>query len=246
MAGYKKVLVLGVMTLLSFSSAMAQVSPVYKKMVQNGWSYTPSDAHHGFTSTELNLDYLKSLGYTKATIAHLEKAGIDIENIYRNRTFNKKIWTVLSDCIVIGTVSQITYFPWGRPLYDVLARVRVDTFLENGYGLSKGNINVLQGSGPVGPHLVSTVYGMPSLSTGEHVLLFLSADGLIFDAAVNSNERLYSKLANSPVIYFKILAKYDIRSGKVFSDKKEDELGGVTDSIRSILRLANLSGLRNR
>ena len=246
MAKKTMILVFSFLTLLSFSSVRAQVNPVYKRMVRNGWSYSSIKSHPRFTATELNSDYLKSLGYTQATIAHLEKAGIDIKNIYKNRIFNKKIWTVLSDCIVIGTVSKITYFPWGRPLFDGLARVRVDTFLENSYGLAKGNINVLQGSGPIGPHLVSTVYGMPSLTTGEHVILFLTASGLVFDAAVNNNTRLYKKLTNSPKIYFKILAKYDVHSGKVVSNKQKENLGNVTDTIQSVLNLTNHSVLINR
>ncbi len=234
------------LTLFTLSNARAQVNPVYKRMVRNGWNYSSIKSHPRFTATELNSDYLRILGYTNATIAHLEKAGIDIKNIYKNRIFNKKIWTVLSDCIVVGTVSKITYFPRGRPLYDGLASVRVDTFLENSYDLPKGNISVLQGSGPIGPHLVSTVYGMPSLSPGEHVILFLTASGLVFDAAVNNNTRLYKKLTNSPKIYFKILAKYDVQSGKVVSNKRKENLANVTDTIQSVLNLTNHSVLINR
>lgn len=235
------ILLFGFLTLLSLSSVRAQVNPVYQRMVKNGWRYPSAKGHPRLSPSEITSEYLKSLGYTDSTVADLKRAGVDVGELWKNRIFNTKVWTALSDCIVIGTVSKITYPPWARPWYHTLVHIQVDTFLKNDYSLPKGDIAVLEVSGPSGPHKMTSEIGEATLNNGEHVLLFLSAGALIANAANNNITKLYEKLINKSEIYFKIFAKYDIKSGEILSKTKKEGLKKVTDSVSSVLKVINHS-----
>lgn len=243
------ILAIGLLTSLSFCSARAQVNPVYQKMLINGWRY-PSDSARDYarmTPQEIRSQNFRNLGYDDTTLAHLKRAGLDISKLLRNRIFNKKLWTALSDCIVIGTVSKITYPSWPRPWYHTVVYIHVEKFLRNDYGLPEGDIAALEESGPSGrPHIMVSRIGEHMLSVGEHVVLFLSARGLIAFAADNNLRSLYNELIAKSEVYFEILARYDIKTGMVFSRTKKESLQTVTDSVNSVLDVINRSVPINR
>ncbi|MFZ1080625.1 MAG: hypothetical protein WAO19_01720 [Candidatus Kryptoniota bacterium] len=217
--------------LLIISSAGAQTNPVYHRMVQNGWKYPFEKGFRKLTPHEVDAEFNSSMGYDSATVANLKKIDVDTEEKA----------AALSDCIVIGTVSKIEHPSWPRPWYHTVAYVQVDEFLRNDYGLPKGEVAVLEVSGPTGrPHEVMEQIGEDTLSAGEHVLLFLSASGLITFAADNNMRDLYNYLINDSTVSFQKLAKYDIESGQVLSKNKPlSTLFSLQDEIDTVLKVVH-------
>ncbi len=236
------VLIFSFLTLLSYSSARAQVNPVYKRMVQNGWSYPFKNGFRMLTPTELDSEFVKSMGYSESTVANLEKSGIRIVGRWEKRgPWNSKLWTALSDCIVIGTVSRIEHPAWSRPLYLSIVYVKVDSFLRNDYGFSMSEVEVMQRAGPTGTGLIAIAPNEPRWTVGERVLLYLSASQLITFAANNDMPKLYNRLINSRKIRFQLIARLEIKSGKIISKTGKESLKHVTDSVCYILDLINHS-----
>ena len=233
------ILIFGFLTLFLLPAARAQVNPVYKRMVQNGWSYPFKNGFRILTPTELDSEFVKSMGYSESTVANLEKSGIRIVGRWKKRgPWNSKLWTTLSDCIVIGTVSRIEHPAWSRPLYLSIVYVKVDSFLRNDYGFSMSHVEVMQRAGPTGTGLIAIDRHEPHWSVGQRVLLFLSASQLITFAANNDMKKLYGQLVNSPKVRFQLIAELGIKSGKVEVNGAQKSLTqaiGETDSIMNII-----------
>ena len=128
------ILMFSLLILLSYSSVRAQVNPVYKRMVQNGWSNPFDKGFSKLTPTEIDSEFVNSMGYSAATVSRLKKAGIRVVGRWKKRgPWDSKLWTALSDCIVIGTVAKIAFPTWVRPFYHSIVYVEVDSFLRNDY-----------------------------------------------------------------------------------------------------------------
>ena len=239
MAKRRLIFILSFLTMLPFTSVRAQVNPVYKKMVQNGWRYPFRNGFRILTPTELDSEFVKSMGYSESTVANLKKSGIRIVGRWKKRSpWNSELWTALSDCIVIGTVSRIEHPAWSRPLYLSIVYVKVDSFLRNDYGFSMSQVEVMQRAGPTGTGLIAIEPHEPHWSVGQRVLLFLSASQLITFAANNDTQKLYGQLVNSTKVRFQLIAELGIQSGKVEANGVQRSLTqviGETDSIMNLI-----------
>lgn len=241
------VLIFSFLTLLSYSSARAQVNPVYKRMVQNGWSYPYKNGLKRLTGAKLDSEFLKSMGYSPTMVSKLKRAGITVVGFRKKRpTWDSKEWTALSDCIVIGTVSKIEHPSWARPFYNSVVYVRVDSFLRNDYGLAKEQVAVMQVSGPQGNGQVALDLSEPHWTVGEHVLLFLNASQLITYAANNNMHKLYTHLINSFKIRFQLVAMVKIESNEVVIDGKQKSLTQLTSEADSIMKIISHHAPTNR
>ena len=229
--------------LLIVSATEAQINPVYQKMMQNGWRYPFGDGFRKLTASEVDTEFCRSMGYDDTTVANLKKMGVNVMERWKpSVVWDEKAWAALSDCIVIGTVLRIEH-PFARNFwYHTVAYVQVEEFLRNDYGLPKGQVAVLEVSGPTGqPGESVEQIGEDTLSIGEHVLLFLSASSLITFAANNNLHDLYNYLINDSTIRFRMLAKYDIRSGQVFSKRGKRTLSDAENEINKVLKTAHRS-----
>lgn len=235
-----KIIPVCLLILFAASAATAQVNPVYRQMLRNGWSYPFKNGFRMLTSPEIDSEFCRSMGYNSNTVDTLEKSGIRVVGRWKKRgPWGSKLWTALSDCIVIGSVSKIEHPSWAKPFYNSVVYVEVDSFLRNDYDLAKGRVAVMQISGPTGTGLIAIDSQEPRWSIGEHVLLFLSASQLITFAANNDMQKLYSQLINSPEIRFQLIARLGIKfddvlcNGKRESLKREEaEIDNVLDVIR--------------
>lgn len=225
------------LTLLSFSNVRAQVNPVYKRMVQNGWSYPFRNGFRKLTPPEIDSQFCKSMGYNDSSVSNLHKVGVEVVGRWKGHVeWNKKAWAALSDCIVIGTVTKIEH-PFPRHFwFHTVAYVQVDDFLRNDYGLPKGQLAILEVSGPTGkPGERVNLLGEKTLNVGQHDLLFLSASSLILFAADNNMHDLYKYLINDSTIKFQLLAKYNVESNEIISKGRKQTLNSLMDSIQSVL-----------
>ncbi len=247
MATKTMILVFSFLTLVSFSIVRAQVNPVYQRMVKNGWSYPFKNGFKFLTPAEDDSEFAKSMGYDSATIAELKKTGVRVMGRWKNpEPRNTRLWSMLSDCIVIGTVSRVEYPKWARPLYHRAVYIKVDSFLRNDYDLPKGELAVLQESGPAGHGQYEIDLTEDTLRIGEHALFFLSASQLITLAADNNMTKLYKQLINSHEVWFRLLAKYDIISGQIIKKGKERHLSKAIRSVNSIVNVIETHVPTNR
>ncbi len=232
------ILMFSLLILLSYSSVRAQVNPVYKRMVQNGWSNPFDKGFSKLTPTEIDSEFVNSMGYSAATVSRLKKAGIRVVGRWKKRgPWDSKLWTALSDCIVIGTVAKIAFPTWVRPFYHSIVYVEVDSFLRNDYGLAKGQVAVLQVSGPSSTGLIAIAPNEPRWTVGERVLLYLSASQLITFAANNDMPKLYNRLINSPKVRFQLIDSEDIKSNGVVMNRKEKNLDEVVSEADSVMKI---------
>jgi len=188
------------------------------------------------TPHQYQAEALISMGYNDTTVTKLQKVGADLLALYKPAAhWNEKVFASLSDCIIIGTVSHIEH-PFGeKSWFHTVAYVRVEEFLRNDYNLPKIQIPVLLVSGPTGTGQTEIEIGEDTLGIGEHVLLFLSANELI-DIACNNNMRdWYNQLINDSTVKFSIVAKYDIKAGKVISRNRERNLTDIRSDIKKVL-----------
>ena len=197
-----------------FSTAQAQLNPVYKVMIEGGWAPLSSNEKRELTHEQMDKEYISSMGYNDTIISNLKKVGVDftlLRTMYGH--LNEKIFTALSDCIVIGTVKRKEYPMVEDDFFHTIAYIKVEEFLRNDYNLSKSEIPVMIHSGPTSSGEIMIQEGEDTLRIGENVFLFLSAHGLIMFAYNSQKDKLYDELINDPIIRFKIKAKYDLESG---------------------------------
>lgn len=222
--------------LLIFSNVEAQVNPVYKIMRKRGWVPQPINNKTKLTPDQVNEKFLISMGYNDTTISKLQKVGVDLLKLY-GRHWEIKNLTAISDCIVIGTVTSKEYPLLKSVFYHTIAHIQVEEFIRNDYNLPKSQVLVMIESGPTGvPGERGIRIGEDTLRIGEHVFLFLSANGLLRMSNDSHMQKLYEKLINDPIIRFKITAKYDIENGKIIGRNGVKNLAEVKDDINTVMK----------
>ncbi|MCL4510229.1 MAG: hypothetical protein M1470_04090 [Bacteroidetes bacterium] len=228
--------------LLIVSAAEAQTNPVYQKMLQNGWRYPFENGFRKLTPAELDAEACSSMGYDDSAVANLKKLGVDVKERWKTLRWDEKMWAALSDCIVIGTVSRTEHPSWPRPWFHTVAFVDVEEFLRNDYGLPKGEVAVMEVSGPTGRGSERvTQIGEDTLNVGEHVLLFLGASSLITFASDNNMVNLYNHLINDPRVWFELLAKYDLKSREAYFKGRKEGLSSLQHDVTTVLNVIHRS-----
>ncbi len=224
------------LTLLIFSASIAQENPVYKKMIERGWTPLPKNDKTELTHEQMDEEFLVSMGYNDTIISNLEKIGVDFTLLPMYGHSDDKIFAALSDCIVIGTVERKEYPLQKGDFFHTIAYIKVEEFLRNDYNLSKIEIPVMINSGPTYTGEIMIQVGEDTLKIGENVLLFLSASGLIMFSNDNYMYKLSDQLKNDPIIRFKIMAKYDLEDGKIIGRRCLKDLVNVKDDINAVLK----------
>lgn len=230
---YYKLLLL---TLLIFSHAEAQINPVYKIMIERGWTPLSGNEFRELTYKQKDKKYIFSMGYDDKIISNLKKVGVDftlLRAMYGD--LNEKILAALSDCIVIGVVKRKEYPMVEDNFFHTIAYIKVEEFLRNNYNLSKSKIPVIIHSGPTSSGGIMMQEGEDTLRIGENVLLFLSANELIYESKVNNQHKLFNQLINDPVIRFGVRGKYNLKDGKAIGKNSVRKLTDVRDDINIIL-----------
>ncbi len=152
---------------------------------------------------------------------------------------DEKIKSILSDCIIIGTVTKID-LDSGRVPYHTIAHVSVTEYLRNDYKLEDNEVLVMIQSGPEGRGSIVRVYQEDQLAIGEHVLLFLSASALLLDNCHN-NPVYYRKLVEDGQIRFEILGrgngKYIIKDNIVSGYGRSRNFQSVIREVKDAVRL---------
>jgi hypothetical protein len=218
-----------VLIFLIFSTIEAQTNPVYKIMKQRGWI-----PYKGNDKAELIAHAIKevpiSLGYNDTIVSNLQKIGVDLLKPNVARPWDEKYLTAISDCIVIGTVVRKEYCLEVRSWFHTIVYIQVGEYLRNDYNLPLTQIPVMIQSGPN-----NFIVGEDTLKIGEHVLLFLDANGLIRMANNNRLDNLYNKVVNDSTIWFKIVRKYELENGKAIIRDKSKDLDEIRDNINAVL-----------
>ena len=177
------------------------------------------------------------MGYNDSIVLNLKKIGVDISKLFHvYKPFDEKALTTLSDCIVIGTVERKEYPLQEDDFFHTIAYIKVEEFLRNDYNLSKSEIPVMIRSGPTASEGRMIQVGEDTLKIGENVLLFLSANELIYESKVNNQHKLYNQLINDPVIRFGVREKYNLEYGKVIARNSVKNLADVRDDINTVLK----------
>jgi hypothetical protein len=195
----------------------AQLNPVYLQIQKNRKAI--SKGRHEIRPGLTFVEYYVDMGYDDATLARLKKIGVDVEGTLFKRELNEKEKAVRSDCIVIGTVVRLEHpndTTGGRttPEYNTIAYIDVEEYLRNDYHLTQSTIPVVIQSGPQVERI-----GEIKLQTDEHVLLFLTATGVIAYAEYNTPPAYFKKVIQDTTVRFEILGfdgKYVFFSDKVW------------------------------
>ncbi len=227
-------------------SCHAQINPVYKIMKQRGW-YAPVGAFHGkLTFAQLDTELLSSLGYNDTAVTNLKTIGVDLLGLHGAQKRTDKVYAALSDCIIIGTVTRVEYPFKERSWFHTIAYVQVEEYLRNDYNLPKTQIPVLIESGPTGAGSYVIANGEDTLAIGEHVLLYLSATGLVLLASENHMNELYNYLVNDSKIQFEKIAMFDLIDDKAFSHSTVRNLTDLRQDIKDVLKAVNREILKNK
>ena len=225
---------------LFFSLACpAQINPVYKIMKQRGW-YAPVGAFQGkLTFAQMDTELLSSMGYNDTAVANLKKIGVDLLGLHGGQKWTDKVFAALSDCIIIGTVTRLEYPFKENSWFHTTAYVQVEEYLKNDYNLPETQIPVLIKSGPTGTGSYIMANGEDTLAIGEHVLLYLSATGLIVFASENHMNELYNYLVNDSKIQFEKIDMFDIIDEKAFSHRTVRNMEDLRQDIKDVLKAVN-------
>ncbi len=236
MAHWQKVhIILLLFVFIPLPIVMAQINPVYSIMKSRGWTPALGESKVKPTPEQVMKSSIQAMGYSNSTIAELKRIGVNLMTMIK---WNDKRWAALSDCIIIGKVTRKEYPSDFRPWYHTLAYIKVEKFIRNDFNLPMKQIKVLIVSGPTGEgNIIATRVGEDTLKTGEHVLLFLNAEGLIEFASLNHLWKLYNRLINDSTIYFRIGKKYDIHSNELVCRNEKRNLKDVESDIDSVLAI---------
>ncbi len=225
------------LTFLIFSTVEAQINPVYKIMIERGWTPLSKNDKTELTHEQMDKEFIIIMGYNDTIISNLRNIGVDLSllrSMYGH--YNEKIIAALSDCIVIGTVERKEYPLQEDDFFHTIAYIKVEEFLRNDYNLPKNEIPVMIHSGPTASEGIMIQVGEDTLKIGEKVLLFLSANELIYESKVNNQHKLYNQLINDPVIRFGVRGKYNLEDGKVIERNSVKNLADVRDDINTVLK----------
>jgi len=226
-----------ILTFLIISITDAQINPVYKVMTERGWIPLSNNAKKELTHEQMDKEFIVSMGYNDTIISNLKKIGVDftiLSTMYGH--LNEKIFTALSDCIVIGTVTKKEYPLQEDDFFHTIAYIKVEEFLRNDYNISKSEIPVMIKSGPTSSEGRMIQIGEDTLKIGEYVLLFLSANGLIMESKDNYLYKLYNQLINDQNIKFRVREKYNLEDGKVVGRNSVKDLTSVKDDINIVIK----------
>jgi len=227
-----------ILTTLTMFTAKAQTNPVYNIMVERGWAPLAGENKTGLTHDEMDKEFLLSMGYNDTTVSNLKTIGVDLSSLRTMYShLNEKVFTALSDCIIIGVVKRKEYPMKENASFNTIAYIEVNEFLRNDYNLSKGEVPVVIRSGPTASKLILEVEGEDTLRIGENVLLFLSAAGIINEAKINKGYELYNQLINAPTIKFKIIAKYELENENVIVRNEIKRISSLKDNINAVLNV---------
>jgi len=240
MKNLSKLLIVLLILILPSLVLNAQINPVYKIMKQRGW-VSPIEKNLGkLTPDQYEKEALISMGYDDTLVTKLKEIGVDLLELHKRQgLWNDKVFATLSDCIIIGTVEKIEH-PFGaHSWFHTVAYVRVKNYLRNDYNLPKMQIPIFIVSGPNGQGETATLSGENTLDLGEHVLLYLSASGLISFASDNHIPDLYKKLINDSRINFEMVAKYDLKDGELIGKQRVGNLAKVKRDIEKVVSIIN-------
>ena len=99
-----------ILTTLTMFAAKAQTNPVYNIMVERGWAPLAGENKTGLTHDEMDKEFLLSMGYNDTTVSNLKTIGVDLSSLRTMYShLNEKVFTALSDCIIIGVVKRKEY-----------------------------------------------------------------------------------------------------------------------------------------
>jgi hypothetical protein len=205
-------------------------------MIERGWTPLSNDDKTELTPEQMDKRFITSLGYNDSVVSALQKIGVDFSQSHtQSWWWNEKNLTAISDCIVIGTVTKKEYPLHEDAFFHTIAYVKVEQFLRNDYHLPKAQLPVMIASGPTHSGGKMIQEGEDTLKIGEHILLFLSASGLIMLTNDNHMYKLYDKLINNPIVRFRIKAKYSLVDGKVMGRNSLKDLTSVRDDISIVM-----------
>jgi hypothetical protein len=113
------------------------------------------------------------MGYSDKTLQELKNGGVDVlSSIGDFYGKDERTKTVLSDCIVIGTVSKLEYDSLRSARYHTLVHLTVEKYLRNDHNLKKKELLILVESGPIAGGEVEWNSNDVQFSVNERVLLF--------------------------------------------------------------------------
>ena len=186
-------------------------------------------------------EWFATLGYTDKTIRDLLSSGIDIKKSmgdFYGR--DEKIKTVLSDCIIIGTVSSIEHDSSEASRYHTIVHVAVKEYLRNDYRLKNKDLSIFVESGPMVGGIVEIYSHDVAFSIGERVLLFLDATSLMLSSRYNSPD-YFQSLISSKSIQFRVAGleggKYLLSNGNAVCLGESKSLAEIRQSIESTMRI---------
>ncbi|MBI1804142.1 MAG: hypothetical protein HYR77_06720 [Ignavibacteria bacterium] len=215
-----------------------QKNPAYKQI--QAYTRQPEKLQK-LGMNQYQAEWCTYMGYSDTTVKEFVKGGVDlVKAISRPELRDEKDKAALADCIVIGVVMKIDHDSSEVP-YHTIAYIKVDRFLRNDFNVNKKEIPVLIRSGPVKGGLRLEAMHEEKLEKGEHVLLFLSATSLLFDAYYSSHSSLayYKKVIDQSDISFLMSYKYLIDANRAINGKtgKAKELNEIIDEIEYVTRL---------
>ena len=225
---------------------VAQQNPVYKSY-EKSFQRQKALAKVGIKADLA--EWFATMGYSDKTIRDLRAAGIDVMKAwpdYYGR--DEKLKTVLSDCIVIGSVSRIEYDSSLTARFHTIVSLAVEEYLRNDYQLKDKEVQIYIESGPlmgggfqIGSHDVE-------FFLREHVLVFLDASATMLSAKYNSPE-YFQALIQKETIQFRVAGlrggKYLISNDDAICLGKSKPVKQVIQDIRSTLRVLQNSKKRN-
>jgi len=222
---------------LIFPFVEAQVNPVYKVMIERGWIPFPNDDKIELTPEQMDKRFITSMGYNDSVVSALQKIGVDFSKFHsQSWWWNEKNLTAISDCIVIGTVMRNEYPMEKDAFFSTVAYVQVEEYLRNDYKIPISQIPVMIVSGPISSELRRIQEGEDTLKIGENVLLFLSANEIIYESNVNNQHKLYDQLINDPVIRFGVRGKYNVEDEKVIERNSVKNLVDIRKEINTVMK----------
>ncbi len=207
-------------------------NPIYKSLLSRVQNSRNLDRLKAIGFKESEAEWYAAMGYSDTAIRALKINGLQ---------FHK---AVFSDCIVIGTVSYLEYDSSYTP-YHTIAYVSVDTFLRNDYNITNRMIPVVMQSGPLGRGISTRLTPEDELGQGDHVLLFLSALGLLVDRQYElpRYSGYYEKMLQDEKIRFVITGSsggtFWIAGDRVMRFGEQGRLSDLLNGIARVLRILN-------
>lgn len=228
--------------LLTTMVCLAQKNQVYKNYLQS------TGRQKALENVGIKGDlgeWFATLGYTDKTIRDLKDADIDVREAlpdYFGR--NEKVKTVLSDCIVVGSVVRIEYDSSKTARFHTVVYLAVEEYLRNDYSLKDNEVKIFIESGPLGGGKFGIASHDVKFKVGERALVFLDAAAAVIAAKYNSPEYFQAIIQNE-AIQFRVSGlgggKYLISNGDAVCMGKSKPLKEVIKDIRFALQVLRKS-----